>query len=274
MKRFKKQHILILSTFIILFLAFLDYATGLEFGFSIFYLGPILLATWFHSKKAGIFVSILSAGFWFVTDSFPEMRYSNWFFPIWNTFLRLGFFLFASILLNKLKIAFEKEKQLSKEDSLTGLLNTRAFYISAEKEIQRNKRYHHPLSLCYIDLDNFKSVNDKLGHLVGNLVLKSVANEIKHNIRSQDICGRMGGDEFVVLLPETDDESIKSAANKLNSTLLEAMKRENWGVTFSIGAATFTKTPDKVDDLIKIGDDLMYKAKSTGKNRIIFHRID
>jgi diguanylate cyclase (GGDEF)-like protein len=120
--------------------------------------------------------------------------------------------------------------------------------------------------LAYIDLDNFKTVNDTYGHLIGDSLLRLVADTIRNNIRTTDVLARLGGDEFVVLLPETDFEQSEIVINKVQTQLLDEMKKNNWPVTFSIGAVTFLTPPESVDEMIKKADNLMYSAKKNGKN--------
>jgi diguanylate cyclase (GGDEF)-like protein len=165
-----------------------------------------------------------------------------------------------------LKNTLELKEQLAKTDFLTGVTNARSFFELADLEINRAKRYQHPFTLAYIDLDNFKTVNDTYGHLIGDSLLRLVADTIRNNIRVTDVYARLGGDEFAVLLPETNPEQSEIAINKVQTQLLDEMKKNNWPVTFSIGAVTFLTPPESVDEMIKKADNLMYSAKKNGKN--------
>jgi diguanylate cyclase (GGDEF)-like protein/PAS domain S-box-containing protein len=166
------------------------------------------------------------------------------------------------------KAALELEKRLSRNDPLTSLANRRSFYEIAEKERKRAARYERPLSVAYIDLDNFKQVNDTSGHQVGDQVLVRVAEILSKNIRAECLPARLGGDEFALLLPEADYSAANILMRKVHRLLTEAMEAENWPVTFSIGLATYNLVPDSTDHMLQAADKLMYKVKNEGKGYI------
>jgi len=165
--------------------------------------------------------------------------------------------------------ALEREKEISRTDALTALANRRAFYEAADVERARAARYSRPVTLAYIDLDNFKHVNDSLGHAVGDELLTRVARLLKENLRFTDTAGRLGGDEFAILLPETGAQAAELVLKKLRQILLHAMSERNWPVTFSIGAATFIDNASSVNEMVQIADGLMYIVKKSGKDKII-----
>ncbi len=170
--------------------------------------------------------------------------------------------------LEKLKSALEKEKDLSRKDFLTGLNNRRVFFEMGDFEARRSSRHQRALSVAYVDLDNFKQVNDTLGHQVGDDVLITVASTLQANLRSTDIIARLGGDEFAVLLPETSSQIAQHVMTKLRDHLLNDMRKCGWPVTFSIGIATFPDCTISFDEMIRHADELMYTAKKSGRNRI------
>jgi diguanylate cyclase (GGDEF)-like protein/PAS domain S-box-containing protein len=170
---------------------------------------------------------------------------------------------------SQLNQALQREKELARTDSLTGLANRRAFSEAAEMERARAARYGRPVTLAYVDLDNFKHVNDTLGHSVGDELLAAVARVLRENLRFTDTAGRLGGDEFAILLPETNANAAESALQKLRQILLRTMKARKWPVTFSIGAATFLDNATSVEEMVRFADELMYTVKKTGKNKII-----
>ena len=130
------------------------------------------------------------------------------------------------------------------------------------------------MTVAYIDLDNFKQINDQFGHAAGDVLLRVVAETLQTNLRRTDIIARMGGDEFVVLLPETNEESARIAIAKVRDSLLGIMAQNKWAVTFSIGAITFFSFAANPDELIRKVDELMYSVKVGGKNNIRFARVD
>jgi diguanylate cyclase (GGDEF)-like protein/PAS domain S-box-containing protein len=164
--------------------------------------------------------------------------------------------------------ALEMEKRLSRSDALTGLANRRAFYESAEIERKRAARYSRPLSLAYIDLDNFKQVNDQSGHETGDQVLVTVANVLRKNIRAESVVARLGGDEFALLLPEADHIAASFVIAKLHGLLNKAMQEEDWPITFSVGMVTYEKPPESTEQMVHAADALMYSVKHEGKNRV------
>jgi diguanylate cyclase (GGDEF)-like protein len=182
--------------------------------------------------------------------------------------VRLGTFLVITFLLSTLKHTLEHEKELARTDSLTGIANRRYLIELASAEINRAGRYKHPFTVVHIDLDNFKAVNDRFGHSAGDALLRLVGSTIRNNIRATDIVARFGGDEFVILLPETGPEPARVITDKIQKISLDLMQKNQWPVTLSLGVVTFIQPPSTVDEMLKISDGLMYAAKNNGKNAI------
>jgi diguanylate cyclase (GGDEF)-like protein len=247
--------------------AYLDYITGVELSFSLFYLLPISLLAWAVRERFGLVIAFLSAGIWLVVDILSGNRYSSVFTHIWNAIIRLGFFLLPVFMI-RLNRAMQREKALARVDFLTGVLNTHFFRELAQMEINRSVRYKHPFTLAFIDVDNFKSINDTFGHTTGDTVLRAIAGNIKAHLRKTDIVARMGGDEFVVLLPETDGNTAPVVISNMQHALSKEMQENNWHVTFSIGVLTFTDARLSVDEMLGRVDKLMYTVKHSGKNNI------
>lgn len=265
LNRIPKLFLLILAFILIVFLGVLGYISGAEIAFTIFYLIPISMVVWFIGKWQGILVSIASAAIWLVTYLIftPSSK-----IPYWNVSMGFGFFLVFTLTLSKLKNTLQGEKDIARTDFLTDVSNGRHFLELANIEIDRALRYKHPLTIAYMDIDNLKQVNDDFGHSTGNALLHLVAQTIKKNIRSIDTVARLGGDEFAILLPEIENEQVKIVIDRIQKSLLGAMKKNKWPITFSIGVAVCKKPPHKVDDLIKLADNLMYSVKNSGKNMI------
>jgi len=179
----------------------------------------------------------------------------------------------------KLKAEIEKRTQieaalehLATTDALTNLHNRRHFFELAEQELARAKRYQLHFSLLLIDLDNFKVVNDNLGHLYGDRVLQVVAKCISQNSRDVDIPGRYGGDEFVILLPETQTSFAQVFAERLckvTPTQLGELEEMTVPVTLSIGIANINWKADLTfDTLLDRADQALYKAKQAGRDQV------
>ena len=264
----RKAYHLLICLAIILIIGYIDRITGNELTVSIFYVIPISLATWYTDRKYGFLASIVCAFVWLAADYDQSSPIVIQFIPVWNTVIRLSFFIIITALLSALRKSMDRERELARIDYLTGAFNSRYFYELLQNEIDRIQRFGHPFTLAYIDLDNFKSVNDKFGHTVGDKVLCSVVISVRNHLRKTDVVARLGGDEFALLLPETNQESAHVALSKIQSYLLEEMQRSNFQVTFSIGVLTSICAPQTTDELVKMADELMYSVKCDGKNAI------
>lgn len=161
----------------------------------------------------------------------------------------------------------------ARTDMLTGLPNRRRFLELAEQELARATRYDGQLSVLMIDLDNFKSINDVHGHQSGDRVLAKFAEICRKTMRSIDIAGRLGGEEFAILLPETDLQHAVEAAERLRQRIADtemAMENgKNFGFTASFGAASLSPDNDNIDRLLGAADRALYEAKRTGRNRVV-----
>jgi diguanylate cyclase (GGDEF)-like protein len=186
---------------------------------------------------------------------------------MWNATARLGFFMLPVFMI-RLNRALQREQELARTDFLTGVLNARFFHELAQMESNRSVRYKRPFTIAFIDVDNFKSINDTFGHTTGDIVLRTIAMNIKTHLRRTDIVARVGGDEFVVLLPETNAQTAPVVISNMQRALLNEMNVNGWSITFSIGVLTLTDPRLSVDNMIGRADRLMYIVKNSGKNNI------
>lgn len=161
----------------------------------------------------------------------------------------------------------ERLKRESVTDPLTGLYNRRHLTASAEKAVASAQRHSRPLSFILFDLDNFKQVNDKFGHHVGDVVLRKCAEAIGQEARESDTCARFGGEEFCILLDEATGEQARELAERLRRRLSTIEIADNQSLTASFGVAAWQQGWS-VDDLFRHADDRLYVAKSNGKNRV------
>ena len=249
-------------------LGVIDYFTGYQLNISLFYLIPIFMIIWYIDGRMGLVFSFASVIVGFLANLSAGLTYSSISLYVWNTLLRLGFYLVVVWLGSTLKKTYKTNQELARHDYVTGAISNRYFYELAQLEIARAKRYAHPLTLAYIDLDNFKSINDQLGHSVGDRVLRAVVEGISRQVRPTDVLARLGGDEFALLLPETDGAGAKVVINRIHTCLVEEMLRNSWMVTFSVGVVTFDEVPKTVDEIVKKSDAAMYRIKAAGKNGV------
>jgi len=165
----------------------------------------------------------------------------------------------------------ELERQ-AHEDSLTGLATRRHFLELAELELARTRRYGCSLSFLMLDIDQFKEINDRYGHGVGDRVLQRFAEACRRTLRAVDVTGRIGGDEFAIILPETDVNQALDAAQRLRQSIAELEIPVHDGMplrcTASIGVATLDSAIDSIDALFRQADEALYRAKKTGRNRV------
>jgi diguanylate cyclase (GGDEF)-like protein len=168
----------------------------------------------------------------------------------------------------------ERLEYLSNTDVLTGLLNRRALIERLNYEVARAVRYNVNLSLILCDIDYFKEINDSYGHTCGDNALKVIAGILKNSLRSTDLLGRYGGDEFMLILPETSMQGAAEFAERIRASLEDARVRvkgrKSAGMSLSLGVTCLQhcKAGDDVDSLIRQADNALYSAKRTGRNRV------
>ena len=161
----------------------------------------------------------------------------------------------------------KKLEQLAITDALTGIFNRRKFDLTLERELKRADRYRAPLSLIMLDIDHFKRINDTYGHHAGDAVLVLLAKLISDNIREPDVFARWGGEEFVVLTPNTNAESAWQLAEKLRAVVEASSFPGIVGLTCSFGVTELVEA-DSPDDFINRADNALYQAKASGRNKV------
>jgi two-component system, cell cycle response regulator len=173
-----------------------------------------------------------------------------------------------------LKLTAQKEhfRALAQTDGLTGLPNFRSFHARLEEEVARADRYSHPLACAMVDLDGLKQINDRLGHAAGNRAILGLADAVREELRDTDFAARYGGDEFVVLLPQTSESQGAQFAERLRRRLIEVSQDAGLPVRGSIGVAAVAAdeldSPDAAEDLLRRADEALYRAKRSGRDRV------
>lgn len=185
---------------------------------------------------------------------------------------------FGFFFLNSTRLELELEtiqaelRKLVVTDYLTGIYNRRYFYEHSQLEFQRAHRYQGSFSILVIDADNFKAINDEYGHAAGDLALQETANTISVSMRSSDICARLGGEEFGVMLLQTDKEYAIETAERIRAQVEQKVfsttNGKQFSITVSVGVADFLVNDKSIDDVINRADQALYRAKKNGKNSV------
>ena len=271
LSKFSVAFWILLSVILLVVVAAIDVATGPDLAFSVFYLAPIVLATWFAGRAWGLAFDLLGAFAWFMADELSGQTYTKPGIRYWNAAVRLAFFVIVTFLLPALR-ALESERELSRTDSLTRATSRRYFMELAQRAIDRSLRYKRSFALAYIDLDGFKEVNDRFGHQAGDDLLRNVVERARQCLRKTDTLARLGGDEFVALLPEATAEMSRGILDRLQSAIAEEGTAHNQPITCSIGVVVCHGNAVTPEGLIRKADELMYSVKRAGKNATAYGR--
>lgn len=264
----KKLGILFLIVAAILLIGSFDYFTGSEIRVLALYFLPLLAAGWYLGRIGAVFISLFSTLVWLASVYASGVRFINPYIWVINGFTEGTGFLIISFLMAVLHGVLNRERSMSRTDSLTGMANRRSFSDVVSVGLAYCQRYKRPISLAYIDLDNFKNVNDTLGHHQGDSLLRQSAHLISACVRTTDTVARLGGDEFAVFLPETDFESAAILAERIRHSIETAPDFQSLGVTASIGVVSEIPLTSDVNALLGKADGLMYEVKREGKNSI------
>jgi diguanylate cyclase (GGDEF)-like protein len=247
----------------------IDYATGWELRVFPLYFLPLTFVSLSFRRPAALGFSLLCAATWLGSNHLAGMAGPNRSLVLANTAIMLVAFAFVTILAANHRTSLERERALSRTDSLTGLPNSRGFYEAAGAEVVRLGRYRHPVTLAYLDIDDFKEINDRYGHACGDELLVAVAQVLRRASRSSDLVGRLGGDEFVILYPETGRDAAEAVLRKLQGRLRDSLKEgDGPRLTVSIGAVSFAVPPAALETLVRQADALMYAVKTSGKDGV------
>lgn len=238
-----------------------DWLSGPDLSLSFFYLLPVSMVSWHEGRRWGAGVAGLAAGLGLAADLLWQGHYASALVPWWNAGSRLAVFFVLVLILGALRGGLERQRHLALTDPLTGIMNRRAFYAAGEREIQRCRRYDRVLSAVFLDLDNFKRINDARGHHEGDTLLVAIAQTLGRTVRASDLLARVGGDEFAVLLAEAGPGDAEIFIERAVQDLTETMDRNDWPVTISAGVVTFLAPPGGMDEVVQLADEAMYRAK-------------
>lgn len=245
----------------------LDTMNGPDYSLVPLYLVPVTMTAWFVGRKTSYLFSCFSALVWLVAEMAGRSDYKLDFAIYWNDLMELLLFILTALIVSALRAALDREKEISRTDALTGLPNRRHYYELVTTEMHRNHRYGEPFTVIYLDIDNFKAVNDSKGHNEGDKVLRQVATTIVSAIRETDTAARLGGDEFALLLPTITKESALELATRVREQLKKDVA-SHWPVTFSMGMVIYLNSPKTIHGVIGRADRLMYEVKEDNKDAL------
>jgi diguanylate cyclase (GGDEF)-like protein len=268
--RLTRAQILALAVCGVLIVGGADYLTGYEVSMSLFYLGPVAVAAWYAGRWTGVAIAALSCVSWYIADLAAGNQYSHPAIPVWNAIVRFGYLLVTGLLLTALRKSLHAQQYLARTDGLTALYGRRAFEDRLKHDLELARRRKSALTLAYVDLDDFKAVNDTHGHAGGDRVLRAIGGALGGSVREADTAARIGGDEFALILPDTDGYAAQQAISKLTRRLHEALEAISWGITCSIGVVTFLDSPTSPEHAVAVADELMYQVKRKGKGGVAF----
>lgn len=244
-----------------LFVGWIDYRTGTEIHVVSLYFLPLLWAGWSLETTGAVLAALFTTLVWLAVLALGGTHFSSPYIWVINTFTDGFVFLAVSLLVARLRAAVNRESVLGRADPLTGLANRRAFIDIATHSLALSRRSGRPVSLAYLDLDNFKAVNDTFGHHRGDSVLCQCANLLTDRVRASDTVARIGGDEFAILMPETDAESAFRLLEQIRIAINSAPAFTELAVTTSIGVVCDPRGESDIHTLLDLADARMYKVK-------------
>jgi diguanylate cyclase (GGDEF)-like protein len=259
-QRRRATYVLLGSLASILLIALFDQLTGTRVSFVALYVIPVGLLSWNFGRPGGHGSALVAAAAELAADTWTPMGDPAALIA-WNAGSVLVLSWIVAEVLTRLHRALDEQRELARTDSLTGVANGRQFREAAEVEIERVTRYGGTFTVAFLDVDHFKEVNDMLGHGTGDQLLREIAQELTSRLRRVDLVARFGGDEFIMLLPETDREAARVALEKVRESIGELARGYGIRARASIGSVTFLKPPASVDEMLRRADAAMYSAK-------------
>lgn len=258
---------------LVVLFGYLDFRTGPAASFTISYLIPVLLAARYGHRGVGIATAAASSVAMVVAEQFgPQVTPPL--VDAWNLVSRFGLLASVAVLVRSLRTQLAVASHQARTDALTGVVSRGRFLQLLEGEVRRTRRYGHALSLAYLDVDDFKEVNDTHGHHEGDRLLRTIADVLRDETRDIDVAGRVGGDEFMLLMPETDANDARALVERLQGALRETSRTGGLPATFSIGLLTFVRVPDDPEGAVQQVDGLMYEVKRGGKDGFLHQVVD
>ncbi|MCB9583879.1 MAG: GGDEF domain-containing protein [Polyangiaceae bacterium] len=257
---------------------YVDYATGPRWGFSLFYLGPVAWLAWQVGARWSVALALAAAGSWYLAEA---PYYTDTLPTLWNAFTRLVIYVGVALFLRRIKkqrddlrLLLRAETELARTDPLTGLANRLAFEHLLGRELLRAEHHRTHFALGYLDLDNFKRLNDTYGHEAGDQALKHAAESLKAALRRDDVAARLGGDEFAFICVDTPFEALGPIAARILASTQEVGEAfPKAELSASVGIVWVESAPPEAAALLALADRVMYGVKRSGKGRVAIERF-
>lgn len=259
-----RKHPVLAACALTALIAPLDHTTGTELRLYPLYFIPLALVARAGTRLQSAAAAAGLSSVWAVSNYRPDV--TNVFYM--NVLSQLVAFSVVAVLVNGLKEQAERQRTLASTDALTGLLNARAFFQASTRELAVQRRRQTSLTMAYLDVDDFKKVNSTLGHLGADDLLRDMARVMKESLRGTDLIGRVGGDEFAIILPDTGKEPARGVLARLQKAVFDATRRNEMAVTVSVGAVVFDAPAESVNHMMDLSDQLMYSVKGATKDDV------
>lgn len=266
-----------LSLAIIAVVGWLDVVSAPELGLSLLYLIVIAICGWFIGLSSALVTALAAGAAWAVAHFATAGANVSIAISVWNAFTRVVIYVGAGVMLallrrdrDILRAYAAREALLARSDAATGLPNSRGFFESVEAKLERAREEGAPVAVIYIDLDNFKSFNDHLGHAAGDDVLAEVARVLSTAASGSAVAARIGGDEFALFIGDVSAAEARETADRIRAGIAEiAASFPTFGFGATAGVAHFASAPSNADDLVRAADDAMYAGKTRGKGTTV-----
>lgn len=273
-EKWPRRWVIILAFLLLLATSLIDAFSGSEIRLTPFYFVPLALTGMVLSKVSSYIFAFVSAILWASANYYGGLHFSSAWIWAWNFTVQSIAFIVVLELVRHLQAERIKAQEMASIDPLTGILNSRAFHEQSYSLLLFCHREKLSIALAYIDLDNFKSVNDKEGHQRGDDILKIITQIMKSTFRASDLIARLGGDEFVVLLPDTAAHEAQEVLERFRMATFNQMHNLGNNVTTSIGGIASRCSRLDLDMMLKTADQVMYNVKGSGKNQVLVKTLD
>jgi diguanylate cyclase (GGDEF)-like protein len=262
-------------------MGWVDYLTGTDLSITLVYLPPIVAAAWWLGTASALGVALVAGVAVMAAEIAGHGIAAIW---IWNALTAIVVFIGVAWLVARIRRdrdrmgemnaslagLLEAEQQLARTDPLTGLPNSRCFMDMLEQELARSRRTGDPVAVAYVDVDDFKSVNDLFGHLPGDALLRTIGASIGAAIRGGDAVARLGGDEFGLLFRNSSPDAIHAVGERIVASI-EQLRQQYPGTMLgvSVGIVHLSRVDRQAEEVVRLADEAMYRAKALGRSRTV-----